>query len=160
MKKLLFTALVLALCCTAVQAQEQDRKTVVSEWLTKLQIKIAQIVPRISVPMSTGVEGVRGAREDSQVKLYWKGKKGEEAVTEEEMAALKAGVDLAEKGDKDGSVRQLDQFMKQYPDSALIPDAKRTFDLVSAMPKTEPKPEETTETKSEQKADEKKEKKE
>ncbi len=158
MKKLL-TVLVLGLCCTAVAAQEQEGKNAFSEWLKKLQNKIAQIVPKKSVPMSTGVAGVRGAKEDSQVKLYWKGKKGEEAVTEEEMTAFKAGVDLAEKGDKEGSLKQLDQFMKQYPDSALIQDAKKTYDLVGSMPKVEPKPDEMTETKPEQKADEKKEEK-
>ncbi len=160
MKRFCLTALVLGLCCTTAPAQEQEGKNAFSEWLKKLQGKIAQIVPKKSISMSTGAAGVRSAKEDSPVKLYWKGKKGEDAVTEEEMAAFKAGIDLAEKDDKDGAIQQLDQFMKQYPDSALIPDVKRTFDLVSAMPKAEPKPEETTETKSEQKADEKKEKKE
>ncbi len=159
MKKLLFTALIFGLCCAAGRAQEQEKKDAVSEWLKRLQNKIAQIVPKKSIPLSTGVAGVRGAREDSQVKLYWKGKKGEEAVTEEEIAAFQAGVDLAGKGDWDGSVRQLDQFMKQHPESALIPDAKKTCDLVNSMPKAEPKPEEKIGTNPEQKADEKKEEK-
>ncbi len=134
-------------------AQEQEGKNAFSEWLRKLQNKIAQIVPKKSIPVSTGVAGVRGAKEDSQVKLYWKGKRGEEAVTEEEMTAFRAGVDLAEKGDREGSLKQLDQFMKQYPDSALIPDAKKTYDLMGSMPKAESTPDERTETKPEQKAD-------
>ncbi len=155
MKKFSLILLVLALSCTAALAQEQEKKSGIAEWLKSLQKKISQIVPKKTVPVSTGVAGVRGAKEDSQVKLYWKGKKGEEAVSEEEMAKFRAGVDLAEKGDKDGSQKQLEEFMKQYPDSALIPDAKKTLDLVKQMPKQEPKVEEKAEAKPEQKPEQK-----
>ncbi len=153
MKKIFSLVLVLSLCCTAVMAQEQAKKTGsgISEWLRGLQNKIAQIIPKKTVPLSTGVAGVRGAREGVQAKLYWKGKKGEEAVTEEELEKFKSCVALAEKGDYEGSLKQLDDFMKQYPDSALIPDVKKTFDLMKA----EPKPEEKVETKAEQKPEEK-----
>ncbi len=160
MKKLYVIPLVLALCCGAAWAQQQQEKkggTGIAEWLKGLQSRIAQIIPKKTVPMSTGVAGVRGAKEDSQVKLYWKGVKGEEAVSEEEMTKFKAGVDLAAKGDKDGALKQLGEFMKQYPDSALIPDAKKTYDLVKAMPKPEPKVEEKAEVKTDQKVEEKKE---
>lgn len=155
MKRILSIALMLILCCAAAMAQEQEKKPGPSivEWLRGLQHKIAQIVPRKTVDMSTSVAGVRGAKEGVQAKLYWKGKKGEEAVTEEEMEKFKSGVALAEKGDNDGSLKQLDDFMKQYPDSALIPDAKKTFDMVKA----ELKPEEKVETKTGQKPGEKKE---
>lgn len=148
MKKIFSLVLMLSFCCTAATAQEQAKKAgpSISEWLRGLQNKIAQIIPKKTVPMTTSVAGVRGAREGVQAKLYWKGKKGEEAVTEEEMERFKSGVALAEKGDNEGSLKQLDDFMKQYPDSALIPDAKKTFDMVKA----EPKPEEKVETKTEQ----------
>ncbi len=153
MKKIFSLVLMLSLCCTAAMAQEQAKKTGsgISEWLRRLQYKIAQIIPRKTLPMTTSVAGVRGANEGVQAKLYWKGKKGEEAVTEEEMEKFKSAVALAEKGDNEGSLKQLDDFMKQYPDSALIPDAKKTFDLVKA----EPKPEEKVGTKTEQKPEEK-----
>ena len=42
--------------------------------------------------------------------------------------------------------------MKQYPDSVLMPDTKKTFDM-----KAEPKPEEKVETKTAQMSEEKKE---
>jgi len=157
MKKIFSVVLMLSLCCAAAMAQEQGKRPVpgISEWLRGLQNKIAQIMPKKTVPMSTGVAGVRGAKEGAQAKLYWKGKKGEEAVTEEEMEKFKSCVTLAEKGDHEGSLKQLDAFMKQYPDSALIPDAKKTFDLVKAAPKEEPKPAEKVETKTEQKPEEK-----
>jgi TolA-binding protein len=136
MKKLFSAALMLALCCSVAMAQQEGKNGPgIADWLKRLQNKIAQIMPKKTVPLSTGVAGIRGAKEDSPVKLYWKGKEGEEAVTEEEVAKFRAGVDLAEKGDNEGSLKQLDEFMKQYPDSALIPDAKKTFDMVKAEPK-------------------------
>ncbi len=156
MKKLYMLPLMLVFCCTTTLAQQQEeKKSGIAAWLKSLQHKISQIVPKKTIPLSTGVAGVRGAKEDSQVKLYWKGKKGEEVVTEDEMAKFKAGVDLAEQGDKEGALKQLDEFMKQYPDSALIPDAKKTYDMVKTMP--EPKAEEKVEAKPEQKVEEKKE---
>jgi hypothetical protein len=152
MKKIFSLVLMLFLCCTAATAQQAPKTgSGISEWLRGLQNKIAQIIPKKAVPLTTSVAGVRGAREGAEAKLYWKGKKGEEAVTEEEVEKFKSCVTLAEKGDKEGSLKQLDDFMKQYPDSALIPDAKKTFDLVKA----EPKPGEKVETKAEQRPEEK-----
>jgi TolA-binding protein len=134
MKKILSIALAAALvfACSAALAQEQEKKTgpTIVEWLKSMQRKIDQIVPKKTIPVSTGVAGVRGAKEDTQVKLYWKGKKGEEAVAEEELACFRKGLDLASNGDNPGAARELEAFMKQYPDSALIPDAKKTLDLV------------------------------
>ena len=152
MKKIFSLVLMLALCCTAATAQQATKTgSGIAEWLRGLQHKIAQIMPQKTVPLTTSVAGVRGAKEGAQAKLYWKGKKGEETVTGEEMEKFKSCVALAEKGDNEGSLKQLDDFMKQYPDSALIPDAKKTFDLVKA----EPKPEEKVEAKTEQKPEEK-----
>lgn len=161
MKKLFSIALMLVVLCSAAAAQEQEKKQgSIAEWLKGLQNKIAQIVPKKTVPMSTSVAGVRGAKEDSRAKLYWKGKKGDEAITEEEMQKFSAGVDLAGKGDRDGSLKQLEEFMKQYPDSALIPDAKKTFDMVKAEPRPDEKVETKAETKDEKKVEKKEEKKE
>jgi TolA-binding protein len=131
----------LSFAMALAQAQEQQKKfgPSISEWLKGLQKKLEQIVPRKSVPLSTGVAGVRGAKEDSQVKLYWKGKKDDEAVTEEELAKFKSAVDAAEKGDRSGAIKELEEFMKQHPDSALIPDAKKTLDLVKTEGKEEKK---------------------
>lgn len=152
-KKLFSFVLVLGLCCVVAAAQEQEKKAgpSISAWLKGLQAKIARIIPKKSIPMTTGVAGVRGAKEDAAVKLYWEGKKGEEAVTEEELLKFKTGVDLADKGNKEESLKALDEFMKQYPDSALIPDAKKTLDLVKAEPKEEKKEEKTPEVKAETK---------
>ncbi len=141
MKKLLSIALVFGLCCTAALAQEQEKKagSSIAEWIKSLQSKIAQITPKKSVPMTTGVAGVRGAKEDSHVKLYWKGKKGDEAVTEAELSEFKTVIDSASGCDQATAAKEIEKFMAKYPDSPLIPDAKKTLDLVKAEVK-EPAP--------------------
>lgn len=133
-KKFSILLLMLTFCGMAV-AQEQGQQpqgTTISEWLKGIQKKIEQIIPKKTLPMTTGVAGVRGAKEEGQAKLYWKGKKGDEVVTEEELMRFKTAVDIATSGDWSSAVRELEEFMKQYPDSALIPDAKKTLDLVKA----------------------------
>jgi TolA-binding protein len=138
-RKLIITVSMLALCITTASAQEK-KESGISSWFKELQKKIDIIAPRKNLSVSTGVAGVRGAKEDStKNKLYWKGKKGDEAVTEDELKVFKEGVVLAEKGDNASAIRELEEFMKQYPDSALIPDAKKSVDLLKA----EVKPQET-----------------
>ncbi|HXY62165.1 MAG TPA: hypothetical protein VEJ22_04465, partial [Nitrospirota bacterium] len=80
----------------------------------------------------TVIAGVRVTKENASTTLYWKGKKGEESVSEEELAEFKKGVDLAVAGERAEAVKVLQEFMKHHPDSALIPDAKKTVDLVKA----------------------------
>jgi len=152
-KKLIILFGMLALCVTAAPAQE-TKESGISAWFKELQKKIDVLAPRKSLPMSTGVAGVRGAKEDSgRGKLYWKGKKGEEPVTEEELKEFREGITFAEKGDTAAATKELDEFMKQYPDSALIPDAKKSLDLLKAEAKAEPRAEQKAEPKTEPKAE-------
>ena len=154
-KRILFLSVILGLCCTSAALAQEKKDSALVAWIKGIRQKIEQIVPKKALPMITGVAGTRGAKEDTSTKLYWKGKKGDEAVTEEELLKFKAGVDLAGTCDKAGSIKALDDFMKQYPDSALIPDAKKTLDLVKAEPvvekKVEPKEEKAVEKKEEKK---------
>ncbi|MFA5073657.1 MAG: hypothetical protein WC539_07150 [Nitrospirota bacterium] len=124
----ILTAFLLLMGTSSLLAQEKS-ESVFSSWIKSIQQKIDHILPKKTLPLSTGVAGIRGAKEEGAAKLYWKGKQGAEAVTEEELSKFKAGIDLAEKGDRQGSIKTLEEFMKQYPDSALIPDAKKTIDL-------------------------------
>ena len=156
-KKLLVLIIMLAVCSGTAAAQEKKSGYGMAEWLKGLQQKIAKIAPKKTLPQSTMVAGVRGAKEESQTKLYWKGKKGEEQVTEEELKEFTEGVDLAAKGDRPGAVHEFEEFMKQFPDSALIPDAKKTLDLVKLDLKNEQKAENVEEKKVEKKEDKKEE---
>ena len=133
-KKLLAISGIVVMCCSIALAEDQGKKTGsgISEWLKSLQKKIAQIIPKKGAPQTTVVAGVRGAKQDASTRLYWKGKTGDEPVTEEELSEFKKGIDLAAKGERSESLNALQDFMARYPDSALIPDAKKTVDLVKA----------------------------
>jgi len=133
-RRLFIFVVLVGMCGTVALAQTPQKEAgpSISDWLKSLQQKIAQIIPKKSVSQETVVAGVRGAKENPLTTLYWKGKKDEEPVTEGELAEFKKGVDLAAAGQRFEAVKVLQEFMKQYPDSALIPDAKKTIDLVKA----------------------------
>jgi len=144
MNKKIFTTVfvvLLGLCTMAVAEEAAKKESGFSEWLKSMQQKVNQLVPKKSVSMSTGVAGVRGAKEDTHAKLYWKGKKGEETVNEEELAEFKAGLDLAAKGDTAGAIHEFDEFLKVYPDSALVPDVKKALDMAKLQQLEEKKTE-------------------
>jgi TolA-binding protein len=130
----------LALCAGTAPAQKAEQKeSGYSSWFKDLQKKIDVIAPRKSLSVSTGVAGVRGAKDESgKAKMYWKGKKGDEPVTEEELKEFKEGLDYAEAGKKDEAIHEFDEFLKQHPDSALVPDAKKSLDMLRAEVKAEP----------------------
>jgi len=89
--------------------------------------------------VSTGVAGVRGAKDESgKAKMYWKGKKGDEPVTEAELAEFKEGVAFVEAGKKAEAIHEFEEFLKQHPDSALVPDAKKSLDVLRADAMAEP----------------------
>jgi len=129
--KLFALIIITGLCCSAALAQEQKGLSL-ADWLKAVQKKIDRIVPKKIRPLSTGVAGIRGTKEDASVKLYWKGKKSEELVTEEEMTAFRSAIDLAARGERTAAIKGLEKFLTQYPDSTLVPDAKKTVDLVKA----------------------------
>lgn len=127
--KLVALIIIAGLCCSPALAQDQKAPSL-AEWLKVVQKKIDKIVPKKIQPLSTGSTGIRGAKDDASVKLYWKGKMNDEPVTEIELLEFKKGVDLAVKGERTEAVKELQEFMLQYSDSALIPDVKKTLDLV------------------------------
>jgi hypothetical protein len=134
-RKMFMMAGIALLCAGTAAAQEkmEQKESGLASWLKSMKSKLDIVNPRKSLTLTTGVAGVRGAREDNgKGKLYWKGKQSEERVTEEELDAFRQCVACAESGDRADAAQKLEEFMKQYPDSALIPDAKKTLDLVKA----------------------------
>ena len=143
MNKKLFTAVLvvlLGLCTMAIAEEPAKKESGFSEWLKSMQQKVSQLVPKKSVSMSTGVAGVRGAKEDTHAKLYWKGKKGDETISEEELTAFKKGLDRAAKGDTAEAINEFDEFLKLYPDSSLVPDVKKALDMAKLEQLDEKKP--------------------
>ena len=130
--KLVMLIVIIGLFCTTALAGEQ-KGSALADWLTVVQQKVNAIVPKRTLPPSTGDAGVRGAKEETFVKLYWKGKKtGKEQVTEDELTEFKAAIEHAVRGEREVAITGLGKFLEQYPDSALVPDAKKTLDLVKA----------------------------
>ena len=75
--------------------------------------------------------GSCAARRKCTAKLYWKGKKAKITVTEKELSEIsRRSLRYLEKDDKKSVVDGCEEFMKKFPDSALIPDVKKTLDLV------------------------------
>ena len=70
-------------------------------------------------------------------KLYWKGKKSDEPVNETELAEFKEGLAYIEAGKRTEAIHEFEEFMKQYPDSALVPDAKKSLDMMKMEAKAE-----------------------
>jgi hypothetical protein len=136
--KLSALIMITMLFCSPALAQVQKGLSL-ADWLKMVQKKIESIVPKKIQPLSTGVAGVRGARDDASIKLYWKGKESDEPVTEEEMTGFKAAISLAARGERAAAVTGLETFLTRYPDSALIPDAKRTLDLLKVEASEEKK---------------------
>jgi len=142
MNNKIFTAVLVVLfgfSAMAIAEEAAKKESGFSEWLKNMQQKVSQLTPKKSVSMTTGVAGVRGAKEDTHAKLYWKGKKGDEAINEEELAEFKEGLDLAAKGDTTGAIHEFEEFMKLYPDSALVPDVKKALDMAKLEIKDEKK---------------------
>jgi hypothetical protein len=127
--KLFSLIIIMGLCCSSALAAEPKGSSL-ADWIKVVQRKISKIVPKKIKPLSIGEAGIRGAKEDAPVKLYWKGKKSEETVTEEEMKEFKVAIDLIVKDDRAAAATVLEKFLKQYPSSVLIPDAKKMLDLL------------------------------
>jgi TolA-binding protein len=126
--------MIVLLCFGAAIAQEKTERqeSGFTAWLKNIRQKLDIVSPRKTLTVTTGVAGVRGARRDEKARLYWKGKPCEEQVSEAELSGLRTAVDLAEKGEHTAAIRELEEFMARFPDSALVPDAKRTLDLAKA----------------------------
>lgn len=134
MKRVISIALMLTLFVCPATAQE-GKGTALNEWLQVLRQKISRIVPQKAAPPGAGVSDARAQTEDPSFKLYWKGRKADEPVTMDELADLQKALDLAARGDRAGAIKGLDELMKRYPDSALVPDAKKTLDLAKTTEK-------------------------
>ncbi len=131
----LFSLIVIMGLCSSPALAAEPKGSSLADWIKVVQKKIAKIVPKKIQPLSTGEAGIRGTKEDASVKLYWKGKKSEETVTEEEMKEFKAAVDLIVKDDRDVAGTVLEKFLTRYPSSALVPDAKKMLDLIKVEEK-------------------------
>src|SRR5437016_939327 len=109
----------------AVTHRAEDKKSdapSLAPYLEQLQIKLDHTAQRANQPSADGssVVGLRGAKQESASKqLYWKGKKGKESVSPEEIKAFRGAIDQARAGKTTDAVASLKSFQENYPKSAL-----------------------------------------
>ncbi len=118
-------------------AEEKKSDPTLAQYLEQLQIQLDHTARRVNQPNTEGssVVGLRGAKQESASKqLYWKGKKGKENVTPDEVKAFRAAVDQARTGKNTEAIASLKAFQEKYPKSALIPEVQETLARLSASP--------------------------
>ena len=100
------------------------------DWLKELDAKIHRTEEKHKSQL-TAAAAIRGTKQDdSETKLYWKGKKKAEPLTEEELNEFKAAVALAEEGKPTEAEKSLNAFLEKRPKSALAADARQTLELM------------------------------
>ncbi|HZX35859.1 MAG TPA: hypothetical protein VFF54_05150 [Thermodesulfobacteriota bacterium] len=99
-----------------------------SSWLKSMAYKI-KVISKAEKPQATAVVGVKGAEQTTKEdELYWK----ESATKDEEIKRFTEAYDAAEKGNKDEALAKLEAFVKDYPDSPLVKDARAGIDALKA----------------------------
>ena len=124
---------VLALCLSLLPLSLSAEGRSLKDWLKDLDSRLRRTEERHKGRL-TAAASVRGAKQEDSSKLYWKGRKGNQAVTSEEIEAFKAAVGLAGEGKTSEARKGLEEFMAKFPGSPLGPDAQSTLALLPVEP--------------------------
>ncbi len=101
-----------------------------SFWDT-LRLKLHKITPAKKADVTTtSVAGVRGAKNDSDSDIYWKGKDKSGAVTEEELKKFNLAVETKGQGNNEQALKQFEEFLNVYPQSPLRVDALKALEKI------------------------------
>ena len=101
-----------------------------------IRTKIEKITPKQKPAVTTAVGGVRGTEHD-RTELYWKGEEKEFVVEAEEFTAFSEALESAENNDQEKAAQLFENFIKTYPQSLLIADAKQALkELQATRPDT------------------------
>ncbi len=141
MKRTLIVLLATVFISTSLYAGETKKK--VSFW-DSLKTKITKIVPKKKSNLNapTVVGGVRGAKEESADKLYWKNKEVEMNVAQDELDEFNSALTLAVDGNVEEAKKGFETFLATYPDSHLCGDAQTAIKQLQAVEVKTVKPEE------------------
>ena len=124
MKRLLITAVTLFLLTPFCYAEEK-KKEPPSFW-EKVRTKIEKITPKKKPTATTAVGGVRGAKHSSD-ELYWKDEEENIVVEKDELEAFQDALIFIEYDENQQALELFEDFVKEYPESALIGDAKKAI---------------------------------
>lgn len=95
-----------------------------------LQGKLQKVTPAKKTNVTTAVGGVRAAKNESASDVYWKGKEKSHPVTEEELQKFNLAVDTKLKGNNEQAIKLFEEFLTNYPQSALRVDGLQAMDKI------------------------------
>ena len=133
----IFSALVAGLSLN-LSADDKKPAQTTAQYLEDLQTRLDHAAQRANKPSSEGssVVGLRGSAQESASKqLYWKGRKGKEVVSTDEVKDFRAAVEQARAGKNSDAILSLKAFQGKYPKSAFNPDVEETLARLSETPK-------------------------
>ena len=99
---------------------------------TGLQSKLQKPTPTRKSTAVTAVGGVRGAKSGEVADLYWKGQEKRVAVGEDELEKFSLGVETRVKGDNAQARKHFEEFLRDYPQSSLRPEAQQAVERLKA----------------------------
>jgi len=122
LKRYLGLMVIIAVAYGTAYAEERPaaKETGLSAWFKELQRRSTSSRPRKRLPVSTDVAGVPGKGDSAGASSTGK-EEGRRAGYRGGTEGVQGVDGVREKGDTTAAIKELDEFMKQYPDSALIP---------------------------------------
>src|SRR5262245_1097086 len=98
------------------------------ETLGNLWGRLRAVTPRSAPPPATTATVTAGLRgneaTESELKAYWRGDKAQDPSARKEREALEQAQGLADGGNFAGAAQAYEAFLKQYPSSTLIANAR------------------------------------
>ena len=99
---------------------------------TGLQGKLQKLTPTRKSTAVTAVGGVRGAKSGEVADLYWKGQEKRVQVGEDELEKFNLAVETRVKGDNAQARKHFEDFLRDYPQSSLRPEAQQAVEKLQA----------------------------
>ena len=128
MKKSLILSVAFFVFAISMQGFAYSADSAISAWLKSTAYKL-KAISKAEKPRTTAVVGVKGAEQTTKEdELYWK----ESPSKDEEIKRLTEAYDAADKGNKDEALIKLEGFVKDYPKSPLVKDAKAGIEALKA----------------------------
>lgn len=121
MKRLISLFVLLGIVlATPMQVSAADQE--LSLW-ERLRKKVELLTPKKKLATTTAAGGVRGSLADAD-DVYWKGEAEQISIDADELNAFTQAIELVDEGKADEAKAAFADFVKQYPDSSLRPDAE------------------------------------
>lgn len=129
MKRIIFAVSGVMLIVSVVLAG-QDGKG--EGFWNALRSKLEKVTPTRKSTATTAVGGVRGAKNDEAVDIYWKGKNNRAEIGEDELEKFNLAVECRLKGDNKLAQKHFEEFLQDYPNSSLRTEGLQAVEKLKA----------------------------